>query len=244
MVPGPGRHAHERQAVLDRDRGHQRLGAVTAGHAQAVSATGDGVASELLEVEAVIEHDHLHPQFLGEPHQSELLDLAATRPRVAQQHRMSGRRDVRRPAGVALVQVAHQRGAAAHHHDQEERGHQHEAQHGPIGFGRGVEDGDDDQHRTDRRPRDADGPARQLLGDHPPGTRGDQGQTHQTDEQGTDVTGREDQRRHHEHRAGHQRRHGQHAPADPNSFVAFHGLHPLPFRSSDRGRPGRSWCPG
>ena len=53
VVAGAGRDAHERQVVLDGDRGDEGLGPVAAGHAEAVGAAGDGVAGELLEVEAV-----------------------------------------------------------------------------------------------------------------------------------------------------------------------------------------------
>ena len=62
--------------ALDGDRRHQRLGAVAAGHAEAVGASGDGIAGELLEVEAVVEHHRLDAELVGQLDEAELLDLA------------------------------------------------------------------------------------------------------------------------------------------------------------------------
>ena len=47
----------------------------------------------------MVEHHGLDPERGGQLHQSELLDLAATRPRIAQQDRVRGPGDVVHPAG-------------------------------------------------------------------------------------------------------------------------------------------------
>ena len=74
-------------AVLDRDRRDERLRSVAAGHAEAVGAARDGVARELLEIEPVVEHHRLDAELAGEVDETELLDLAAAGPRVAEQDR-------------------------------------------------------------------------------------------------------------------------------------------------------------
>ena len=66
VVARARRDDDEREAVLDRDGRDERLGAVAAGHAQAVGAAGDGVAGQLLEVEPVVEHHGLDAQLLGQ----------------------------------------------------------------------------------------------------------------------------------------------------------------------------------
>ena len=90
VVPRPCGDADEGKTVLDRDGGDQGLRAVTARHAQAVGTPGDGVSGELGQVEPVVEHDGLDPEGRGQLHQTELLDLAATRPWIAQQDRVRG----------------------------------------------------------------------------------------------------------------------------------------------------------
>jgi hypothetical protein len=51
--------------VLDGDGCHQRLRAVTTGHAKAVGTADNGVARKLLKVEAVVEQYGLDAQFAG-----------------------------------------------------------------------------------------------------------------------------------------------------------------------------------
>ena len=98
--------------MLDGDRRDQRLGAVAAGHAEAVGAACDRVARELFEIEPAVEHHGLHAEIGGKRYEAELLDLAAARPRIAEQHRMS-RRTPGTYADVELVEVAQHRGACA-----------------------------------------------------------------------------------------------------------------------------------
>ena len=61
VVAGTRRDAGERQIVLGGDRGHQRLGAVTAGGRQSVGSPGHRVADELCEVVAGLQLDRLDP---------------------------------------------------------------------------------------------------------------------------------------------------------------------------------------
>ena len=61
VVAGAGRDAGERQVVLGRDRGDERLGAVTARRREPVGASGHGVTNELLEVVAGLQLDRLDP---------------------------------------------------------------------------------------------------------------------------------------------------------------------------------------
>ena len=72
--------------MLDGDGRHQCLRPVTTGHGEAVRAARDGVASQLLEVEPVIEHDHLDTEALGQFDESELRHLSAPRPGIADQN--------------------------------------------------------------------------------------------------------------------------------------------------------------
>ena len=86
VVSSTRRDADERKAVLDGNRGHQRLRAVATSHAEAVGSSGDSVASELLEVEPLGQRHRLDPKLGSEIEETELLDLASARPWVAQQH--------------------------------------------------------------------------------------------------------------------------------------------------------------
>ena len=65
VISGASRDAHERDVVLDGDGCHQRLRAVTTGHAKAVGTADNGVARKLLKVEAVVEQYGLDAQFAG-----------------------------------------------------------------------------------------------------------------------------------------------------------------------------------
>ena len=47
----------------------------------------------------MVEHHRLDPERSGQLHQSELLDLAATRPRIAEQNRVYGRSRPVHPTG-------------------------------------------------------------------------------------------------------------------------------------------------
>ncbi len=76
VVSRSGRNAHEREAVLNGDGCDEGLGAVPAGHAQAVGPAGDGIACQLLEVEAMIEHDHLDTELLSQVDKTKLGHLA------------------------------------------------------------------------------------------------------------------------------------------------------------------------
>ena len=77
VVAGAGRDADERQAVLARDPGDERLGTVATGHPQHVGAPSDRVTSESGEVVALLEHDGFDPPLLGFANEVELDDLAA-----------------------------------------------------------------------------------------------------------------------------------------------------------------------
>ena len=92
VVPGPRRHADERYPGRGRHRGHEGLRTVTPGHAEAVGPAGHRVLGQASQVVAAVEQHGLHPQVLSQLDQAELLDLAAARPRVAQQHRTLRRR--------------------------------------------------------------------------------------------------------------------------------------------------------
>jgi hypothetical protein len=90
VVAGARRDAHEREAVLDSNRGHQRLRAVATGHAEAIGSAGDGIASELLEVEPPGQHHRLDAKLGREVEETEPLDLASPRPGITQQHGPQG----------------------------------------------------------------------------------------------------------------------------------------------------------
>ena len=100
MVSRPGGNTHERKIVLNGDGGDEGLGPVPSGHAQAVGPTGDGVPCQLLEIEAVVEHDHLDPEILGQTDQVEFGDLAPTRPWVADQDGVVREVDRRRSTSI------------------------------------------------------------------------------------------------------------------------------------------------
>ena len=85
VVSGPSGHAHERKIVLHGNGGNQSLRAVPAGHPQAIGTPRDGVPGELGQVEAMVQHHGLDSEGGCQLHQSERLDLAAARPRIAQQ---------------------------------------------------------------------------------------------------------------------------------------------------------------
>ena len=57
--------------MLDGDGGDEGLGAITSGHAQTVGPAGDRIPCELFEVEAVVEHDHLDSEILGQVDKTE-----------------------------------------------------------------------------------------------------------------------------------------------------------------------------
>ena len=61
VVPGAGGDHDMRDVMLARDRGHQRLGAVAAGHADHVGAARDGVLGQREQVVARRQHDGLDP---------------------------------------------------------------------------------------------------------------------------------------------------------------------------------------
>ena len=61
VVAGTRWDAGERQIVLGGDRGHQRLGSVTAGGRQSVGSPGHRVADELYEIVAGLQLDRLDP---------------------------------------------------------------------------------------------------------------------------------------------------------------------------------------
>ncbi len=130
MVPRAGRDADERDTALDGDRRHERLRSVAARHAEAVRAPGDGIAGELLEIESVVEHHRLDAELVGQFDETELVDLAAAGPRVADQHRMT--RDGDTACGSTLVQrvqaLHHGRPRRADHHDEQDHDDRHAQQ--------------------------------------------------------------------------------------------------------------------
>ena len=94
---GPGRSgfvsrgdADERDPALDGDRRDECLGPVPTRHPEAVGASRDGIAGELLEIEPVVEHHRFDAEVVGQFDETELVDLPAAGPRVADEHRMAG----------------------------------------------------------------------------------------------------------------------------------------------------------
>ncbi len=53
----------------------------------------------------MVEHHGLHAELVGQIDETELLDLSTARPRVADEHRMTGTRDGMRPEGILSVQL-------------------------------------------------------------------------------------------------------------------------------------------
>ncbi len=171
VVAGSGRDQHEREVVLDGDRRHQRLGTIAARHAQAVSPPCHCIPGQLLEIEALGEHDDLDAEALGQFYQAELLDLAAARPRVAQQDRVPGRVRGHWPRGVELAEVMNQRGAPEADHGSEQHEHHRQTDKRSVASGGLVHDGNRDQEGTQHDTGDADRPTRGRLGHRPPRTR-------------------------------------------------------------------------
>ena len=104
VVSRARRDADERDIALNGDRCHQGLRTVSTRHPQAVRPPGDGVPGELLQVESMVQHHGLHAELIGEFDEAELIDLAAARPRVADEHRMTGSRDRMRLEGILGMQ--------------------------------------------------------------------------------------------------------------------------------------------
>ncbi len=78
VVAGARRDHHEREVVLRRDRGDQRLRAVAAGDAEQVGAAGDGRARHRGDVDGpgTVEQEHLGAEVLGLPFEVESADLS------------------------------------------------------------------------------------------------------------------------------------------------------------------------
>ena len=112
VVASSGAHTDEGQSVLDRDCRDECLRTVTTRHAQAVRTPLDGIARELLEIEAVVEEHGLDAQLRGKVDESEALDLSAARPRVAQQHRLT-RWTSRSYTDVDVMELVNQSGTRA-----------------------------------------------------------------------------------------------------------------------------------
>jgi hypothetical protein len=96
MVAGARGDADECHSVIGGHAGHQRLRAVSTGHADHVGTAGDGLLGQSTQVVARCQHDRLDASPLRLLDEVESLHLAAPRPRVHQQHRPRRRRD-RRP---------------------------------------------------------------------------------------------------------------------------------------------------
>ncbi len=153
--------------MLHRDRRDEGLRAVAAGHAKAVRAAGHCVARELLEVEAVVEHDGLDAEVAGEVDELEARDLAAAGPWVAQQHRMARSPGWTSSHGQVVEIFAHcgSRGTVG---DRDERNDECGPEHDAIGAVDCHGNGQDDEHEADHATDDADGAERHLLRDRPP----------------------------------------------------------------------------
>ena len=260
MVSGARRDNDERDPALDRDRRHEGLGAVSAGHPEAVRSPRDGIACELLEVESVVEHDGLDAELVGQLDQTELRDLATAGPRVADEHRMTGTRDGMGPEGILRVQVPH--------HGQTRRadGHREEEQdqcgtdQRPVTVGRADHCRDDDDQTDDQGPQ-PDPASRRTLGDQPPPTSTSDRQADEHPEERGKVANREHDEDHHEHEPADDGQPGQRsltsrrnrtllrahvcAPHDATSMPPFHFAFTLAssYRSRDS-TTSRCTCPG
>ena len=119
----------------------------------------NGVARKLVEVEPAVEQDGLDPQLVRQLDQAELLDLAAPRPRVADEHGVSGTHG--RPALlVDLVDLARERSPGRHDCDSRQCDHQGDLQAGTLRrVGRLVRR-DRDGAGADEQPAGADRAAR------------------------------------------------------------------------------------
>ena len=93
VVAGTGGDHQERQPVLGRDAGHQRLGAVAAGDSEQVGAVRDRLPGYRRHVDQLgaVHQEHLRPQRLRLPRQVEPHHLPAAGSRVHDQVRMPGR---------------------------------------------------------------------------------------------------------------------------------------------------------
>ena len=161
VVAGPGRDAHERQAVLARDPCDECLGTVATGHPQHVGAPSDRVTGERGEVVTRLEHDGFDPPLLGFAYEVERDDLPATRPWVHQEdgplglrHRESGWGQVTEHRVVDADRVA--TGRRRQRPDRSDRDHLEER-----GVAEQEHDGDDEAGHAEHRARDP--------GDAPPG---------------------------------------------------------------------------
>ncbi len=195
--------------MLDRDRRDQRLGPVAARHAEAIGPARDGVARELLEIEAVVEHDGLDAELRGEVDESEALDLPAAGPRVAEQHRSAGRSS-RAHLQLETVEIREHRGARGRDHHGEQDDHEHAAQRDAIRAVERPRDRDHDRDEPEDHADDADGLARHALGDDPPRTRRRDEQPAQREDEVVDVAEQdagEDEGEHDEGDDAHERRH-------------------------------------
>ena len=185
VVPGAGRDDHERESVSARDRGHQRLRAISAGHADQVGAGRDHRLGELQQVVTGKQHDGFDPGLQAAIRECEALGLAAPRSRVDQQHRVlrrcGGVRGRVRAPGPQRVAGRADRGGSEHqsdqqhpdalagHHDDDERDHRDDGDRGADDSGHPASrhdvPGRQDEHRDGRDRRHQHDPARQG-GDH------------------------------------------------------------------------------
>ena len=123
---------------------------------------------ELGQVEAVVEHHGLHSERSGQLHQSEPLDLAAPRPRVAQQDRDTRAVFAADPAGGGGAEAGSQRRSPRHYgYGQEGQGDESPDNGLPV-LGPGPEQRSDQEGDTQERPDDAIPAPRRPFGDGPP----------------------------------------------------------------------------
>jgi hypothetical protein len=220
VVAGAGGDADEPDVVAGGDAGDQGLGAVAAGHAEDVGATGHGVLGELEQVVAGLEEDRDDAAPVGLGDQVEALDLAAARPGVHEQDR-PGRRPDRRPRGRAALQRLDvpPEGVPGRHPADQDQGH-HQAEH------QQPTRGGEDEH--DRRP---EGEHRQHHRQGAP----DPGPGH-------GVGGRAHPQAHAHHRQRQLQRprdqgHGDHGDHGQRGQQRHHRAHPAPERHRLRHLP-------
>jgi hypothetical protein len=146
----------------------------------------------------VVEHHGLDAELGGQLDQTELRDLATAGPRVADEHRMAGRRDDMRLEGVLRVQVPHHGQAGRTDGHREEEQHQSRPDERPVAVRAAYHCRDDDD-QTDDHGRQPDPASRWALGDQPPGTSSSDRHTDEHPEERGKVANREHHEDDHKH---------------------------------------------
>lgn len=212
--------------MLDRDGGDQCLRAVSASHAQAVGTPGDGVSGQLSEVEPVVEHHGLDPQGRGQLHQTELLYLAATRPRIAQQDRVRGSCGTVHSTGGGASEAGGQRRPCRQNGNSEEREADKCSDEGLPVFVPGQEQRADQNGGSQDRTDDAKPAARGSFRDRPPSSGDAEGQADRPHRHVDAVANKEEDQRDNEQDHCGEREDGESSGTQRGSIRVTHFVSP------------------